>query len=342
MDDIGHNDPVTRATGLGSFPGTSAREAIVTVRDLMLDADALGLPYVPETPARGPGADLIGRAAGLLVELPVDLQPSGWRFTDRPGRDARRTASFWTEDLDELAAAYDGYAGPLKAQVAGPWTLAASVELHRGERAVTDDGAAREIVQSLAEGIRRHLADLRRLVPGADITLQLDEPSLPAVLEGTLPTASGFGKVRAVDRQVVAAGLREVLAATSGPTVIHCCHPRAPLPLLRALAPGAVSIDVTDASPARWESVALTLEAGIALYAGCLPTALGAAGALRVQAVADGIRRALERAGLGPEWLAEVTVTPTCGLAGLAASEAITAHRIALDVARELAESQER
>ena len=48
------------------------------------------LPYLPELPARGPGADMIGRAAALLVELPVDLQPAGWRLVDRPGRDQAR------------------------------------------------------------------------------------------------------------------------------------------------------------------------------------------------------------------------------------------------------------
>jgi hypothetical protein len=81
-----------------------------------------GIPSLPELPARGPGGDIIGRTAGLLVDLAVDLQPAGWRFVDRPGRDAARTAAFWGEDLDELAAAFDGYAGPLKVAVAGPFT----------------------------------------------------------------------------------------------------------------------------------------------------------------------------------------------------------------------------
>ena len=95
------------------------------------DADGLGIPYLPELPSRGPGADLVGRSAALLADLAVDLQPSGWRFTDRAGRDLARTRAFWRRDLDELAEAYDGYAGPLKVQVAGPWTLAASIELNR-------------------------------------------------------------------------------------------------------------------------------------------------------------------------------------------------------------------
>lgn len=329
---------VTRATGIGSLPGTSSREAIVAVRDLLLDGSGLGIPYLPETPARGPGADLIGRGAALLVDLPVDLRPSGWRLTDRPGSDARRAASRWREDLDELAAAYDGYAGPLKVQVAGPWTLAASVALPRGEPVVSDEGAAREVVASLAEGIARHLADLARLVPGAQVILQLDEPSLTAVLEGTLPTASGFGTVRAVDRQVVAAGLRTVLEAHEGPTVVHCCHPRAPIPLLRTVAPGAIALDLTDPSPARWESVAVTLEAGIEVYAGCLAAAAEAP-VPPVTEVARGIREGLERAGLGPTWLERLTITPACGLAGHPPTGAHEVHRRLLEVARDLTEA---
>ena len=42
------------------------------------------LPYLPELPARGPGAELIGRSAALLVDLPVEIVPSGWRLTAAP------------------------------------------------------------------------------------------------------------------------------------------------------------------------------------------------------------------------------------------------------------------
>jgi hypothetical protein len=89
------------------------------VRDLLSED---GLPYLPELPARGPGADIIGRGAGLLADLEVDLQPMGWRFVDRAGRDSHRTSALLREDLDELAEAFDAYEGDLKVQIAGPWT----------------------------------------------------------------------------------------------------------------------------------------------------------------------------------------------------------------------------
>ncbi|WP_392542715.1 methionine synthase [Oryzobacter telluris] len=327
-----------RATGIGSWPGTSVREAVRTVRDLLLEGDGVGLPFLPETPARGPGADIIGRAAGLLVDLPVDLQPSGWRFVDRPGRDAGRTASLLREELDELAEAYDGYIGPLKLQVAGPWTLAASVRLNRGERALVDTGASAELVESLAAGIARWVADVRRLVPGAEVVLQLDEPSLPAVLEGLLPTDSGFGRIRSVDPQVAARGLQTVLAAHDGPTVIHSCHPSAPLPLLRSTGVGAVAIDLTGATPARWESVAATLDTGTGVWAGVLPTDGSGTSTGAHRLVVDG----LERAGLAADALRGLVVTPTCGLAGLTPQGARDVVRAALDTARRLGEEVDR
>jgi hypothetical protein len=326
-----------RAGGVGSWPGTSVREAVRTVRDLLVDGDGLGLPYLPETPARGPGADIIGRGAGMLVDLPIDLQPSGWRLVDRPGRDAERTASMRREDLDELAEAYDGYEGELQVQVAGPWTLAASLRLTRGERVVGDPGAAADLVASLAEGAAAFVGEARRLVPGADVVLQVDEPSLPAVLEGSLPTSSGYDRVRAVDPQVVADGLRAVLAAHDGPTVLHCCHPRAPLPLLRATGAGALAVDLTDASPVRWESVAATLEAGTGVHAGVLATD----GSTGDEAAARTLLTGLERAGLAADVLDRVVVTPACGLSALTPEGARRVQRAALDTARRLTEEVE-
>ena len=323
-----------RATGIGSWPGTSPREAVRTVRDLLLDGEGVGLPFLPETPARGPGADIIGRAAAMLTDLHVDLQPSGWRFVDRPGRDAGRTASLLRQDLDELAEAYDGYSGPLKVQVAGPWTLGASLRLNRGERVLVDRGASADLVQSLADGVARYVADVRRVVPGAEVVLQLDEPSLPAVLEGSLPTDSGWGRIRSVDPQVAMRGLETVLAAHDGPTVMHSCHPSAPLPLLRATGVGAIAIDLTAATPARWESVAATLDAGTAVWAGVLATD-GSGTSHDARAL---VLEGMERAGLAADALRGLVVSPTCGLAGLTPEGARDVLRAALDTARRLGE----
>ena len=208
--------------------------------------------------------------------MPVDLQPSGWRFVDRPGRDMERARSFLHADLDSLAEAADGWSGPLKVQACGPWTLAATVSLTRGERVVTDDGAVRDLVDSLAEGLAQHVGDVRRLVPGAEVVVQLDEPSLPAVLRGGLPTVSGFGKLSAVEAVVVEAALTRVVdrlrAAGVATVVAHCCAPDVPVGLLRAAGVDAVALDTSLLGPRGWESVAVAVEAGTRLWAGLVPT----------------------------------------------------------------------
>ena len=332
---------MTHVSGVGSWPGESSREAVVTVRDLLTDADGLGLPHLPELPARGPGADIIGRSAALLADLAVDLQPSGWRFTDRPGRDQARARSFWRQDLDELAEAYDGYAGPLKIQVAGPWTLAASIELNRGERSLTDEGARRDLVASLAEGVRQHVAEVRRLVPGAVLTLQIDEPSILSVLRGELPTASGYGRVRAVDRAEVARGIREVREAHDGDVVLHSCHPTAPVDLLAATGATALSLDLTETSPERWESIASAVESGTRLWAGVVPTSPPTSAADAVRLAGALVTDGFFRVGLPASSLADVTVTPTCGLPALTPRGAVDVLRVAVATARELTEKEQ-
>ena len=123
------------------------------------------LPYLPELPHRGPGADIIGRSALFLTGMHVDLQPAGWRLVAAQGRDERRGRDFLQRDLDALEVAAGDYVGPLKLQVAGPWTLAGMLELPRGNRSLSDPGAIRDIAESLADGITAHVADVQRRVP---------------------------------------------------------------------------------------------------------------------------------------------------------------------------------
>jgi len=285
---------------------------------------------------------MVGRTAGLLVELPVDLQPVGWRLVDRPGRDAGRTAALLREDLDELAEAFEGHTGPLKVQVVGPWTLAASLWLTRGERVVVDEGACRDLVESLAEGIRQHVGAVRGLVPGAQVVVQVDEPSLPTVLAGRLPTASGFGRLPSLDPQVAEGGLRTVLAAAAevadGRTVVHCCAVDPPLPMLRAAGASAVSLDTSLLRPRGWEGVAVAVEDGVRLHAGSVPTD---GSRLRATDVADHLESAWRRVGLPVADLADVVVTPACGLAGATPDLARRIQRTAVDASRELGERAE-
>ncbi|MCC9306981.1 methionine synthase [Kitasatospora sp. RB6PN24] len=317
------------------MPGTDAREAAKTSTGALEH-----LPFLPELPARGPGADMIGRSAGLLVELFAEVQPSGWRFADRPGRDTRRAHSLLGEDLDALEEFTQGYRGAVKLQAVGPWTLAAGIELKHGEKALADPGACRDITGSLAEGLRRHLADVRRRVPGAQLVLQLDEPSLPAVLAGRVRTASGFQRLRAVDRQLAEEALRELVRALDVPVVVHCCAPEVPIPLLRRAEVAGVSLDFGLLTEREDDAIGEAVEAGTVILAGVVPSTDD--GLSDPAGSVAGVRTLWRRLGLDPELLGRrVLVTPTCGLAGASPAYARTALSLSVRGAQSLVDNPE-
>ncbi|MDG4779554.1 methionine synthase [Micromonospora sp. WMMD961] len=303
--------PAGAATGIGSLPGTDIGEAQRVVLGELPD-----LPHLPELPARGPGADMIGRSAGLLVDLPVEVYAGRWRVAPRTGRDLRRALDLMERDLDQLAEQAEEYAGPIKVQAAGPLTLAASLELPIGGRLLRDPGAVRDLAGSLAEGLRAHVAAVARRLPRAAVLLQLDEPSLPTVLAGRVPTESGLGAYRAIESVDAAALLRTVVEAVGVPTLVHCCAPDVPLELIRSTGAVAVALDldlVTDLDP-----LGEAIDAGLGLLAGAAPTRPPSAGRAPTSAqIADRVRQLWDRLGFPRRQLAEqVVVTPACGLAG--------------------------
>ncbi|MBB1255591.1 methionine synthase [Streptomyces sp. OF3] len=336
------------ATGVGSMPGGDAREAARTVMGT-LEA----LPYLPELPARGPGADMIGRTVGMLVELYARVEPSGWRIGDRPGRDTARARSWLGEDLDALEEFAQGYAGPLKVSAVGPWTLAASLERRNGEAMLGDPGACRDLLASLGEGLRSHLAELRRRLPGAEPVLQLDEPSLTAVLLGRVPTASGYRTHRAVDRAVVEGALRELVSAARDagvPVVVHSCAPDVPFSLLRRAGATGISFDFSLITERDFDALGEAVEGGTALFAGVVPTVPAAvlstqpasAGLSDPAGSVMGVRSLWRRLGLSPGSLAaSVVVTPACGLAGASPEYARRALAHCVAAARSLADDPE-
>lgn len=322
---------MTLATGIGSHPGGDAAAYAEAVRVVL--GELPDLPYVPELPARGPAADLTGRAVALATDLAFDLQPAGWRLTDAEGVDLRRARSLLGQDLDQVEEQAQGRTGGFKTQVAGPWTLAATVERPRGDRVLADHGARRELAQALAEGVRRHLADLRRRLPGVDRwVVQVDEPALPAVLEGRVPTASGFGRHRTVEPAEASAALGWVVDAVheAGAVAwVHSCAPRTPLALLRGAGADGLAVDLAEVDAAGHDVLATTLEAGGAAALGVVPAAEPELGA-----VTQRVLRWLDLVGLEPaEGLA---VTPACGLAGATPTDARRALEVAAAVAREV------
>ncbi|SHF64227.1 Cobalamin-independent synthase, Catalytic domain [Jatrophihabitans endophyticus] len=321
------------ATGVGSLPGTDPRDAAALVL-----GELPGLPHLVELPARGPGAGMIGRAAALLVELPVEIVPTGWRLAAHPGRDLSAARDLLARDLDALEEAADGWQGPLKLQVTGPWTLAAALELPNGNRAVGDHGAVRDLTASLAEGVRGHLADVVGRVPGARPVLQLDEPGLPAVLAGRVPTPSGYGTVRSVAAPVAEQALRDVLAvAPPGARVVHCCAPDVPFALFAAAGADAVAVDADLLRTSHYDLLGDLVDAGVSLWLGVVAST-GERGFEDARAAVRSLWRDL---GFAPrELAASVVPTPACGLAGVTAAAARRALRTVRDVGRSLLDDQ--
>ena len=323
---------MTLASGVGSHPGDDQHAFDEALR---LVLGELSLPYLPEVPGRGAQAGMVGRTLATLSGLAADLQPAGWRLQDSPGIDHRRAVSLLSQDLDALEEQAQDYTGPLKVQVTGPWTLAATVERPRGDRVLADHGARRELAESLAEGLGTLVASVRRRVPGAALLVQVDEPALPAVLAGSVPTASGFSRHRSVDPPTAAAALELVFStvrSAEAEPVVHCCAADVPLELLsRAGAPG-ISVDVSLLTASQYDGVAATIEHGHWVLLGVVPTTRPAT-AVSARSVTERTERFLDVLGLSPG--ERLVLTPACGLAGADPQWA----RTALDLCKQAAAS---
>lgn len=325
---------VGTATGVGSLPYDDRDEAVKIVVGELPD-----FPHLPELPGRGPGADMVGRAAALLVDLHVDLQPSGWRLVDRPGRDEIRAEAMLRADLDALEIAAHGYEGPLKIQVAGPWTLAAELDRSRGDRVLADYGARRDVAQSLAEGVSQHGADVALRLPGAHVVVQVDEPALPAVLAGSIPTSSGFGRLRTVDAAEAESLLAATLAAAGEWPILHCCAANVPVALARRAGARAVSLDVALLDGKALDDLAEVVDAGLSLWPGVVPS-LPPATTPSDSDLAERIQRLWRRLDQDPASRAtDTVVTPTCGLAGADVAWARQAYTLARGTAKAFADS---
>jgi hypothetical protein len=332
------------------MPGTNPAEAMRVVAGELPD-----FPYLPELPDRGPGADLTGRTAALLVEIPVEVTTRGWRLAERPGRDLARAKTMLASDLDVMEEALDGFRGPLKVQLCGPWTLAATLELPRTLNvAIADPGAVADLTASLAEGAAAHLAEVAKRVPGAQLVVQFDEPALAAVAGGEVPTASGLSRLRAVEAEPLRERLAQVIASTGKYTVVHSCSTAVPFGIIRAAGADALSFDLSQLRRGEEDAVAEAAEAGLGLLTGVVPAVpapggQGPAGptgpgdgSAEARQAAERVIRLWRRLGLPLETCpAQAVITPACGLAGATPEQARAALTRCREAGSMLAELME-
>jgi len=327
------------------MPGTDIDESCRIVAGETPD-----LLAVPELPARGPAAGMIGRTVGLLADLHVDLQPSGWRITSAHGMDERRAVALLRSDLDTFTERAQGCDTAVKVAAVGPLTLAASLEKATGGALVADHGARRELAESLAEGLRGLVTDLRSRFPAAECLLQLDEPLLPEVLSGRVLTPSGFGSYRSVTTDEARALLRlvtdAVRAAGAIPT-LHSCADTVDVALVVGAGVSALSIDLdavsgADGRPRRGLDIDPWCEAvenGLVVYAGAVASTDAASPvdpvAVTRRVLAFGHWLGLDEGGAA----LSLGVTPSCGLAGASPDWARRALEICRTVAANLSGS---
>ena len=325
------------ATGIGSWPGTSPRHAAEVVIGELPD-----LPYLPELPARGLGADMIGRVGALLVDISIDTVTRGYRIASRPGSVTRRATSMLEEDLDAFEEAWEKAAGvgsgrPVKVQAPGPITLAAQLELANGHRAITDPGAVRDLTASLAEGMAVHRAALARRL-GTEVVVQFDEPLLPAALAGRLTGVTALNPVHPVD-EVRAIGLfDECVRAVGGEVLLHCCAAELPWTLLQRSAVGAVSVDVAMLDAEGLDGLGAFVDSGRVVVLGLLPAVLteGPPSLDELVAAAAAVtdRLGFPRSVLG----SRIGISPACGLAGATEAWARAATALTQRAARAIGE----
>lgn len=324
-------------TGLGSWPGISVRQAAEVVVGELGGAMA----HLMELPARGVGADRIGRAGALLVDVFIDTTPRGYRLVARPGAVTRRAISLLGEDVDALEEAWEsaglrGSGHPVKIQAPGPLTLAAELELSGGHRAITDPGALRDLAASLAEGLKTHRGDLARRLD-TPVVVQFDEPALTAALGGRLSGVSALSSVPAVDDVVATELLDSCVNVLGADVMVRGFSPEIPWEMLQRSRIAAVAVDVSGLRDADYDGIGQFVDSGRTILLGVVP-ATAPARKLSVEEIAAAAAAVTDRIGFPRSVLADrIGITPAGGLAGATAEWARTAIELARRAAEVLA-----
>ena len=202
--------PLVRASGRGDFPGDDLGEAMSRVEG---ELGTPHLPFLPHLPALGWRSTPLARTLAVCEGLAFDGASFGWRMVHSGGRGARESALAQDRLLSDINLLADRVgaqkkrfssgqdtAPVYKIQLVGPLTLAASIYLPGGERAISDAGASRDLLESFLEGLERWMESLREALqaPRALIAVQLDESEFQRLMEGTIPTVSGFRSLPAL------------------------------------------------------------------------------------------------------------------------------------------------
>ena len=178
---------------------------------------------------------------------------------------------------------------------------------------------------------------MRRRLPEATPLVQLDEPLLPAVLAGSVSTASGFSRHRPVEVPEVSTALSQLverLRVVESDVLVHCCAADPPVEVLRGAGTRGGLFDLDQLGRPEWDAIGPALEAGWEVGLGAAPTHR----ALTADQLARRVIPALRDLGVEPAQSDQLILTPACGLASATQAEAVgilRALRSAADIVTE-------
>ncbi|EFV13716.2 hypothetical protein [Segniliparus rugosus] len=267
MSEAGVAQLAAASSGFGEFPGRDAWEAARIV------VGELSVPYLPLLPERGVQATDVGRTTALLTDFPVEVGPHGYRIASRAGADGKRAADFLAQDVDALEEVLerDGRSGgAVSVEALGPLSLAVVLELANGHHVLSDRGALRDLAASLADGLRSHVAELRRRLR-ADVVLRLREPALDDVLGGGVATVSGLGTLPALPTNAAVELLRPFADVGAAGLVVACPVSASALAALRELPGAGLWAAAAQLDPTRYDELGWFFEAGRTVGLGLVP-----------------------------------------------------------------------
>lgn len=304
-------------TAIGSMPGTNMAETMQQVADSIPELIALA-----ELPERGPGGEMLGRTFGILNQLDssfsIDTTVTGWRQSRGENQVMRRAKSWYQEDLDWLEQTVGDDAFNLKLQFAGPVTLASFVEPVAGERLVQDAGAVRELAVGLGEALKLQLIDIKRRLPNATISVQLDEPGLELAVQGGLKRRSGRGNLEPIPSQQVIEWLNSTLESAElkpSDSWVHSCATNFASDVFKKLNVGTWAVPFSAIrGPRNFEVVSNFWDQAGFLVIGVNPQKL--VEPVGFQSIITAVNKFAKQIGLPVDELpARLGLSPECGLA---------------------------
>ncbi|MCF8612270.1 vitamin-B12 independent methionine synthase [Gordonia sp. HY285] len=319
--------PSGLGTGIGPMPGADPAEAVRMV------SGETDFAFLPELPARGVGADSVGRTGAVLIDMPFEVVHDVYRMTSRSGSVMRRARDFLARDLDAVEAHWDaagliGTGRLLKVQLCGPFTYGARVELRNGHKVVRDKGARRDVVASMADGLADHVREVERRL-GAQVIVQLDEPDVERVLDGSVTPLTRLDPIPPVPAPLIAQRLEEMAAVIGRPMILHGGD-RPHSELCSMLDSYAVTVDFSHPLPdSEKDQLGVYLDQGGIMLVGVVPPARPLV-APRAEEIAQRMAVLIDEIGLPRTVLRDnVIVTPHTGLAEASPEWAAAALRIA-------------